>query len=62
MEKEALGIYVSGHPLAEYEEQLRRKISNTSVDFLPRMRKAPHHTDRGQHRKVIVGGWLQVFL
>lgn len=57
MEKEVLGIYVSGHPLAEYEEQLRRKISHSSLDFLP----AEEGEDRLQveeETKVIVGGMV----
>ena len=57
MEKEALGIYVSGHPLAEYEEQLRRKISNTSMDFLPD-EEGSHHTQIEDSTKVIVGGMV----
>ena len=32
-EKEVLGIYVSGHPLEEYEAAWRKKISNTTADF-----------------------------
>ena len=32
-EKELMGMYVSGHPLAEYEEGLRRYSSLTSLDF-----------------------------
>ena len=32
-EKEVLGIYVSGHPLEEYESAWRKKISNTTADF-----------------------------
>ena len=32
-EKEALGVYVSGHPLDEYEKQWRRTISATTLDF-----------------------------
>lgn len=33
-EKEVLGIYVSGHPLEEYEAAWRKKISNTTADFV----------------------------
>ncbi len=33
-EKEVLGIYVSGHPLEEYEERWRKNITNTTGDFL----------------------------
>lgn len=32
-EKEVLGIYISGHPLEEYEEKWRRSISATTADF-----------------------------
>ena len=33
-EKEVLGIYVSGHPLEEYEAMWRRRISATTADFV----------------------------
>lgn len=33
MEKEVLGVYVSGHPLEEYEKLMSRNITNTSLDF-----------------------------
>lgn len=33
-EKEALGIYVSGHPLEACEETWRKNITNTTLDFL----------------------------
>ena len=32
-EKEVLGVYVSGHPLEEYEPLMQRFISNTTNDF-----------------------------
>ncbi|MCJ7857064.1 DNA polymerase III subunit alpha [Lachnospiraceae bacterium NSJ-143] len=34
MEKEVLGIYISGHPLSEYEDILNRKVSASSRDFI----------------------------
>ena len=34
-EKEVLGIYISGHPLQDYEEKWRRNITATSADFQP---------------------------
>ena len=34
LEKEVLGIYVSGHPLEEYEEQWRRCVSVSTADFV----------------------------
>jgi DNA polymerase-3 subunit alpha len=33
-EKEVLGIYVSGHPLEEYAAMWKRKITNTTADFV----------------------------
>lgn len=32
-EKEVLGIYISGHPLEEWEELWRKEITNTTADF-----------------------------
>lgn len=32
-EKEVLGIYVSGHPLEEYQDLWRKNITNTTADF-----------------------------
>ncbi|MDO4633204.1 MAG: DNA polymerase III subunit alpha [Eubacteriales bacterium] len=32
-EKEVLGLYISGHPLEEYERVWKKKISNVSTDF-----------------------------
>ena len=33
MEKEVLGIYLTGHPLLEYEDTWRKVITRTSADF-----------------------------
>lgn len=33
-EKEVLGIYISGHPLEEYEEKWRKNISRVTTDFM----------------------------
>lgn len=33
-EKEVLGVYISGHPLEEYEEKWRRNISRVTTEFL----------------------------
>ena len=32
-EKEVLGVYLTGHPLEEYEEKWRKHISKTTLDF-----------------------------
>lgn len=34
-EKEVLGIYISGHPLDDYEEMWKKNISATTLDFQP---------------------------
>ena len=34
MEKEVLGVYVSGHPLEEYEEGWRKNITAMTTDFI----------------------------
>lgn len=33
-EKEVLGIYISGHPLEEYEEKLKKNVTRVTTDFL----------------------------
>ena len=32
-EKEVIGVYLTGHPLEDYEEKWRRNISKTTLDF-----------------------------
>ncbi len=55
-EKEVLGIYISGHPLEEYEEQWRRGISHVTTDFLaPEEGEAPKVRDG---ERAIVGGMI----
>ncbi len=34
-EKEVTGIYISGHPLQDYEGRWRKCVTNVSTDFLP---------------------------
>ncbi|MCI9527078.1 MAG: DNA polymerase III subunit alpha [Lachnospiraceae bacterium] len=33
-EKEVLGVYISGHPLEEYEEKWRKNITRVTTDFM----------------------------
>jgi DNA polymerase-3 subunit alpha len=33
-EREVLGVYVSGHPLSDYEPAMKPYVANTSLDFL----------------------------
>ncbi|MCL2840509.1 MAG: DNA polymerase III subunit alpha [Defluviitaleaceae bacterium] len=44
-EKELMGVYVSGHPLAEYEGVLRLYATATSVDFEENEEDSPIVTD-----------------
>ena len=54
LEKEVLGIYVSGHPLEEQEECWRKNISAVTTDFQPDEETGfPSVTDGA---KEIVGG------
>ena len=55
-EKEVLGIYVSGHPMEEYEEKWRKSISATTADF-----QLDEETGRTKVRdgaREIVGGMI----
>lgn len=54
MEKEVLGIYVSGHPIDEYKELWEKNITNMTSDFeLDEETGAIKVEDKG---RVIVGG------
>ena len=55
-EKEVLGIYVSGHPLQEYEEKWRRNISATTLDFQPDEETGRSKVKDGS--KEIIGGMI----
>jgi len=55
-EKEVLGIYVSGHPLEEYEQLWRKNITNTTADFaLDEETNEIHVTDGS---RVVIGGMV----
>lgn len=55
-EKEVLGIYLSGHPLEEYEEKWRKSISKTTLDFQWQEELAGPKVKDGA--KEIVGGMI----
>lgn len=56
MEKEVLGIYVSGHPLEDYTELLNKNITNTTLDFLRKEDTNEPMVMDGS--KVVVGGMI----
>ena len=55
-EKEVLGIYVSGHPLEEYEQLWRKNITNTTADFTLDEETGAIHIPDGA--KVTIGGMI----
>ena len=55
-EKEVLGIYVSGHPLQEYEHLWRKKISATTADFALDEETGTVNVQDGS--SVIIGGMI----
>lgn len=55
-EKEVLGVYISGHPLEEYEERWRKNITATTADFQPDEDTGIPHVRDGE--KVICGGMI----
>nr|WP_296010138.1 DNA polymerase III subunit alpha [uncultured Blautia sp.] len=55
-EKEVLGIYISGHPLEEYEERWRKNISAVTTDFLPDEETGTPSVHDGA--KEVVGGMI----
>ena len=55
-EKEVLGVYISGHPLEEYEEKWRENINATTNDFI--WDEETGKTKVSDNEKVIVGGMI----
>ena len=55
-EKEVLGVYISGHPLEEYEQSWRKNISAVTSDFYPDEESGQPHVPDGS--KQIVGGMI----
>ena len=55
-EKEILGIYVSGHPLEEYEEMWRENVTHTTADFIPAEEGVKPLVN--DNESVIVGGMI----
>ena len=49
-----MGIYVSGHPMEEYETIWRKKITNTTSDFLLDEETGSRKVTDG--REVVIGG------
>lgn len=56
MEKEVLGVYISGHPLQDYEERWRKNITALSTDFLYDEEEKTSKVEDGS--KVTIGGMI----
>ena len=55
-EKEVLGIYVSGHPLEEYEQTWRKHITRTTADFV--LDEESGEMNAKDQERVVVGGLI----
>ena len=55
-EKEVLGVYISGHPLEEYEKQWHKSISATTLDF--QLDEESGHSKVHDGAREIIGGFI----
>lgn len=55
-EKEVLGIYISGHPLEEYQELWKKHITNTTADFVWNEETGDTRVQDGT--RVTIGGMI----
>ncbi len=55
-EKEVLGIYVSGHPMEEYQELWQKHITNTSNDFA--LDEETGQVRAQDHATAVIGGMI----
>ncbi len=55
-EKEVLGIYISGHPLENYVEKLRKNTSHVTTDFV--LDEETNATKAHDNETVVIGGMI----
>ena len=55
-EKEVLGVYVSGHPLEEYEEKMKKNVKSYSKDFIM---DEEGNTIVKDNEKTVIGGMVE---
>ncbi len=55
MEKEMVGVYLSGHPLSEYEKELERSAT-TNTSEIAEIREADENTRLSDGSRVVIGG------
>jgi DNA polymerase-3 subunit alpha len=57
-EKELMGIYVSGHPLNEYEGRLKDFVKNTTLDFPQTDEQIGTQGKLADKQQVVMGGMI----
>lgn len=57
MEKEVLGLYISGHPLSEHEAFLKKNVMANTADFL-KMLEDPMSTFLKDRQRLTIGGMI----
>ncbi len=55
-EKDVLGVYLSGHPLEEYEERWRKNITASTADFM--LDEETNRTKVRDGESVVIGGMI----
>ncbi len=55
MEKEVLGLYISGHPLSEHETFLQKNVMASTADFF-KMVEDPMATTLKDRQRITIGG------
>lgn len=55
-EKEVLGVYISGHPLEEYEERWKKNITALTADFM--LDEETNQTKVRDGESVVIGGMI----
>ncbi len=56
-EKEVLGIYISGHPLEEYEEMWQKRVTAVSNDFAPD--EETGESKLRDRQQLVIGGLIE---
>lgn len=59
MEKEMLGLYISGHPLEEYKSELQASVTITTAELTPENEEEAQDIERNSEldgKRVIMGG------